>query len=54
MPSLTDRQMAQEALEAAYLVNLAAESEAMLVDSETKSSSSGSSLSCSTESSMDM
>jgi hypothetical protein len=39
MPNITDRQSAQEALEAAYLASLAAESDAMLVDSDTSSSS---------------
>ena len=39
MPKITDRQSAQEALEAAYLASLAAESDAMLVDSDTSSSS---------------
>jgi hypothetical protein len=41
MPKITDRQSAQEALEAAYLASLAAESDAMLVDSDTSSSSDG-------------
>ena len=50
MPSLTDRQTAREALEAAYLVNMAVESDAMLIDSATKSSSSGSSSSSSADS----
>ena len=39
MPKITDRQSAQEALEAAYLASLAAESDAMLVASDTSSSS---------------
>jgi hypothetical protein len=39
MPNITDRQSAQEALKVAYLASLAAESDAMLVDSDTSSSS---------------
>jgi len=50
MPTLTDRQSTLEALEAAYLVSIAAESDAMLIDSETESSSSGSSSSTSSDS----
>ena len=50
MPKITDRQSAQEALEAAYLASLAAESDAVLVDSDTSSSSDGDeSLSSSSE-----
>ena len=50
MPNLSDRQAAREALKTAYLVNLVAESKAMLVDSNTESSSSGSSSSSSADS----
>jgi hypothetical protein len=50
MPNITDRQSAQEALEATYLASLAAESDAMLVDSDTSSSlDSNESLSSSSE-----
>jgi len=38
MPTLTDRQSTLEALEAAYLASIAAEFDAMLIDSETESS----------------
>lgn len=50
MPTMTDQQTTQEALETAYLASLVVESDAMLVDSETESSSSGSTSSSSDDS----
>lgn len=49
MPSLTDRQAALKALQEAYLANMSAESDAMLVDSDTSSSSWSSNTSSSSE-----
>lgn len=52
MPARTERQLAMDALEAAYAVSQVLEAEAMLVDSDTNSSSSGSSSSSSSDEEM--